>query len=384
MDLDRFRNLQPQRVHLHPRFNLLLGSNGQGKTNFLEAVGYLGTLRSFRAAGRNEMIRRGENMCRVSGEIVSGDIEKNLAFTLNRKERVQLVDNQKVSSPESYLRAVKTVHFIPEDVNLVSGPPLWRRKVVDRSVFEVAPDYVTEYRRFLAALRQRNALIRKGCATREEMSGWNEILANTGAVLVKRRWDLLQALKPKMEELGDNFGLGKGLHLAYIPSFDLFTAGKGFRSERPLVDFSVFSGIKRNEIRTGILESLKSESGKEAKAGHTLIGPHRDNIYFLMGEPGTVTDLARYGSQGQKRSAILAFKMSQAMVLAEVYGEWPIVILDDVASELDDQRRKTLGSLVQKMEAQFFISTTGEEYMFLPAGEGNIWKVSDGLLEQFS
>jgi DNA replication and repair protein RecF len=381
VELDRFRNLQRQKVPLHPRFNLLLGPNGQGKTNFLEAVGYLGTLRSFRTAGRNEMIRSGENMCRVSGEIVSGNLVKNLAFALDRKGRVQFVDDQKISSPEKYLQTVKAVHFIPEDVSLVGGSPSWRRKVVDRSVFEIVPDYVHEYRRYLAALRQRNALLRRGRVSAAEMNGWNKALADTGAVLVRRRWRLLLAVNPRMAELGQKLGLGKGLRLTYFPSFRTGPAGKESCVPGPPVDIERMMETGRGDTRDRLLESLARESEKEKKAGHSLIGPHRDHIQFHAGEPGRDVDLARYGSQGQKRSAVLAFKMSLAGVLAEFRGEWPLVILDDVASELDDQRRKALGDLVRGMQAQFFISTTGQEYMFLPAGEGKIWKVNGGLLE---
>jgi len=370
VELDRFRNLQRQKVLLHPRFNLLLGPNGQGKTNFLEAVGYLGTLRSFRAAGRNEMIRSGDSMCRVSGEVVSGNLVKNLAFTLNRKGRVQFMDNQKIPSPESYLQAFKIVHFIPEDVNLVSGSPSWRRKVVDRSVFEVVPEYVTEYRRYLAALRHRNALLRGRRASEDEMTGWNRTLADAGSVLVRRRVELLLAVNPGMMELGQKLGLGTGLHLNYTSSF--------------CSDPGVLGKTGSGDIRDLLLASLARESEREKRAGHTLVGPHRDGIQFHIGEPGASVDLARYGSQGQKRSAVLAFKMSLAGELARVRGEWPLVILDDVASELDDERRMALGDMVRRTEAQFFISTTGQEYMFLPAGEGMIWKVNDGLLEPFS
>jgi DNA replication and repair protein RecF len=104
---------------------------------------------------------------------------------------------------------------------------------------------------------------------------------------------------------------------------------------------------------------------------------------FRLGESGQPTDLARYGSQGQKRSAVLAFKLALAATYHEVHGSWPMVILDDVASELDETRRKALGELVVEMEAQFLISTTGEEYMFLPAGEGKIWTVEQGSLKPF-
>jgi DNA replication and repair protein RecF len=391
---DRFRNLDNQVVELHPRFNLLLGRNGQGKTNFLEAVGYLGTLRSFRSGGRTEMIRHNETSGRVSGAVSSGGIERAIAFTLTGKGRQQFIDDKKIASPEQYLQALKVVHFIPEDVSLVGGSPSWRRKVVDRSVFEIVPDYVREYRRYLSTLRQRNALLRSGGGQGGELEGWDEGLATAGAILVRRRLDLIHTLNPRMEQLGCRLGLGPGLGLAYSSgcSFPLATReeglarGAGAQPNRPGEQRQPGheAGSPADPIARGIREELARVGPREARLGHTLAGPHRDNILFRLGEPGQPTDLARFGSQGQKRSAVLAFKLALAAACQEVHGSWPLVILDDVASELDETRRRALGELVVEMKAQFLISTTGEEYMFLPAGQGKIWTVEQGSLRPFT
>jgi len=383
VDLDHFRNLERQKVELHPRYNLLLGRNGQGKTNFLEAVGYLGSLRSFRAAGRGEMIAHRESMCRVSGSVASGGMERALAFALTRKGRTQFLDDQKVNSPEEYLQALKIVHFIPEDVGLVGGSPSWRRRVIDRSVFEVTPHYVSEYRRYLLVLRQRNALLRKGGASTAELKSWNNALASSGAVLVERRQQLIKNVTPVMEELGDRLGLGEGLGLEYIASHGRGGAGEQLR-DPPAEEGSPMEGPPRDNGSTerSILESLSGLAEKEARSGHTLAGPHRDNIIFTLGKESARVDLARYGSQGQKRSAVLAFKLALAVIFHNTTGTWPLILLDDVASELDETRRKALGNIIRETRAQFFISTTGEEYMFLPAEEGNIWMVEEGRLNQ--
>ena len=308
MDLDRFRNLQQQRIQLHPRYNLLLGQNGQGKTNFLEAVGYLGSLRSIRAAGRSEMIRHGESMCRVSGSVAAEGLERPLAFALTRRGRTQFLDDKKVHSPEEYLQALKIVHFIPEDVGLVGGSPAWRRKVLDRSVFEVTPRYVSEYRKYLLVLRQRNALLRRGRASDAEIRSWNQALASAGAILVERRLQLIKTLNPVMEEMGARLGLGGGLGLTYISSFR--TEDRGGDADKPGAVKDNFAGEPtpdNGSIKQRILESLAGLAEREARSGHTLAGPHRDNIIFILGTEGINTDLARYGSQGQKRSAVLAF-----------------------------------------------------------------------------
>ena len=134
-------------------------------------------------------------------------------------------------------------------------------------------------------------------------------------------------------------------------------------------------------IERSILESLVELTDREVRNGHTLAGPHRDNIIFTLGQGDLNVNLARYGSQGQKRSAVLAFKLALAVIFHRTTGMWPLILLDDVASELDETRRKALGNIIRETRAQFFISTTGEEYMFLPAEDGKIWMVEEGQLK---
>lgn len=381
VELDRFRNLQKQKVQLHPRYNLLLGRNGQGKTNLLEAIGYLGSLRSFRAAGRGEMIKHHEKLCRVSGSVVSGSLVRVLTFALTHKGRTQFLDDKMVSSPEEYLQALKIVHFIPEDVGLVGGSPSWRRKVIDRAVFEITPQYVTEYRKYLLILRQRNALLRKGTTSAPELDSWNRSLASSGAVLVWRRQDLIEKLNPIMENLGEQLGLGEGLGLQYAASHRLSETEKKSPGAAPDNDTKIMDRVSDSSSHEhGILERLYDLAEREAKSGHTLVGPHRDNIIFTLGKGDLKTDLARYGSQGQKRSGVLAFKLALAVNFQKTTGMWPLILLDDVASELDAARRKALGNIIRGTDAQFFISTTGEEYMFLPAEEGSVWTVDEGRM----
>ena len=367
-DLDRFRNLERQKVTLHPRYNLFVGRNGQGKTNFLEAIGFLGTLKSIRSASRNDMIRHGADMCRVTGEAESSGMTRTLSFALTGKGRVQHLDDKKVSSPEEYLRAIGVVGFIPEDVGLVSGSPSWRRKTLDRAVFEVAPGYVRDYRRYLAVLRHRNAFLRSRVHDDVQWESWTRGLAENGAVLVGKRLELIRRLNPLMEELGRELGLDGGVAFRYRAGYRQADADAGMES----ISASIHAGSR--EVRE-----------KERRAGHTLLGPHRDNIVFVIarGDEGEL-EMGRYGSQGQKRAAVLAFKLSLARVIAESRGMCPLVMLDDVASELDDSRRRALGAIIRDTEAQFLVTTTTEEPTFLNRDDGYVFRVEAGRINRLS
>jgi len=368
VELDCFRNLGKQRVELHPRYNLLVGDNGQGKTNFLEAISFLGTLKSFRSSTRREMIRQGSETCRTSGRVLSRGTYHDMSFALTGNGRTQYLDGQSIRSPEDYLAALRVSSFIPEDVGLVSGTPSWRRKVVDRSVFETKPQYVAEYRRYLSALRQRNALLRQGRFSNEEIESWNRALAATGSVLARRRWDLLLKVNRVLTETGRSLGLTGSLALGYAASF----------LEKGHVTYERMMEMKPGEILDALLSALESAAARERKAGHTITGPHRDNIIFTFDGD----DMGKFASQGQKRTAVLALKLALASIVNRETGNFPLILLDDVASELDVTRRKSLGQLISKMDAQFFVTTTSEEPSFLNRKEGFVFKVENGGLER--
>jgi len=258
------------------------------------------------------------------------------------------------------------VSFIPEDVGLVSGPPSWRRRIVDRSVFEVWPEYVRDYRQYLRALRQRNSLLRNGNFSVEEMESWNRSLAECGGTLVRKRTLLLSRVNPVMGEVGSFLGLESGIHLAYQSSF------------KNTDDLPGDLAGSSSELSEAILRKLKETQNREKEIGHTVVGPHRDNIVFANEEG----DMGRYSSQGQKRGAVLSFKLALARVVRDVRDVWPLVLLDDVSSELDATKREALGGLVRRMDAQFIISTTAEEPQFLDRQDGYVFRVEKGLLKQ--
>ncbi|UCF30923.1 MAG: DNA replication and repair protein RecF [bacterium] len=372
-ELDRFRNIEKRRVSLHPRYNLFVGGNGQGKTNFLEGIGYLGTLKSFRSAARSDMVRYGSNMCRVAAEMTAEGITRDISFVLSQRGRSQYLDERRIASPEQYLSKVGVVSFIPEDVGLVSGPPSLRRRAVDRAVFDREGGYVADYRRYLKVLRHRNALLRRGGrADRNELASWTRSLVRDGAVILVRRLHLIRDLSGYLATFGGVLGLTGGVALRYVPSFDSYCeTGSGFDQGDP-------AGMQPSEVEGLLLEGILGAGDRELEAGHSLVGPHRDNVLFTL----EGRDMAGYASQGQKRAAVLAFKLALARVISDGRGSSPVILLDDVASELDGERQEALGLLVKDMDAQFLITTTSENPGFLDRQNGFIFSVNGGRIER--
>ncbi len=306
------------------------------------------------------MIEHGADMCRVTGRFENTLTGWTASFSLAHDSRDQFLDEKKIPSPDEYLRWSGIVSFIPEDVGLVSGSPSSRRKAIDRAIFQKTDGYAAEYRKFLRVLRNRNALLRNPGASKEEWKSWTRSLSGAASVIIKHRVGLLSEINPHMERIGKELGLDGKLSLDYLPTFCLE------------------SNASKEDITEALDKGFMDAKTRDMEACHTTVGPHRDDISFFLGGQS----LARYGSQGQKRAAVLAFKLSVAKTLKDKRGSYPLVLLDDVASELDETRRRALGSLITEIDAQFVVTTTGDDYMFLSDRKGCVMTVKDGKIEK--
>ncbi len=306
------------------------------------------------------MIEHDADMCRVAGRFENGQTGWTASFSLAHDGRTQFLDEKRIPSPDKYLGWSGIVSFIPEDVALVSGSPSSRRKAVDRAIFQKTDGYAVEYRKFLRVLRNRNALLRNPRASHEEWKSWTRSLSGAASLIVRHRVRLLSEISPHMERIGKDLGLDGKLTLDYQPSFRLE------------------NNASKEDVTEALYEGFLIAKKRDMDARHTTVGPHRDDICFVLGGQS----LARYGSQGQKRTAILTFKLSIAQVLKDTRGTYPLVLLDDVASELDETKRRALGTLISEIDAQFVVTTTGDDYMFLSDRKGYVMKVEDGKIEK--
>jgi DNA replication and repair protein RecF len=332
-----FRNLVDLELLPGARFNVIAGDNGQGKSNLLEAIDYLGSLGSFRGAGSSDMIARGKDRAEL-GATVHGDlVPRQYRVRLSQSGPRELaIDGKRPRTRASYLCAIQTVLFHPGDLQLTTGAPELRRALLDRVLERFDPTYAATLAVYERALRSRNRLLRADPPDRRAIAAYHEVLASAGTVIGLAREQLVSEL---------------GLLVT-----DAFTAISG-EPRRLGLRYEPRVEPELNALRTALEASFE----KDLARGFTAEGPHADDLAFSL--DGVLAK--RYGSQGQHRAMVLAVKVAELHELSRRVGKVPILLLDDVSSELDKTRSRRLFALLAELGGQVFLTTTQPELILL-------------------
>jgi DNA replication and repair protein RecF len=358
----RFRNLGEVTLEPGPRATVLVGENGQGKTNTLEALYWVGTLRPLRATRLSELVQFGHSQegteVRATFQLAGGPRE--FAVRLVSGERSVEVDGKRVSSLDDYVGSVVVVAFTPDDLVLVKGAPEERRRFLDRAVFGRFPAYLGESRDYVRALKSRNRLLRER-APAGVREAFDLQLARLGARLWRRRLTVIDELVPHVERAFEAVGrLPVPLRLSYrAAAVEL----------DPALDERALTGL----LAKGLEDRLPLDHDR----GFTSVGPHADDLAIHLGErPARL-----YGSQGQQRACVLALKIGEIENLHAQLGRYPLLLLDDVSSELDPDRNRYLMEYLRSLDAQVILTTTDAGLVRAAAGEdAMLYRVRAGEL----
>ena len=347
-----FRNYPRLDVDFAPGFHLLLGGNAQGKTNILEAIYLLATLRSFRGVGSAQMIRHGQKGYFVGAKIVS-QAEHEIKMFWSAAERKLTLDSQPVRKMNDYLGTLRAVVFCTEDLQLIKGTARLRRRFLDLLLVQTHPIYLPLLQRYAAALRSRNALLKQRAIDEAALESFSRELIQVGNQLVQFRHELLPKISPLAREAYARISQGaEELSLEYQPA------------------------IKRDFA----LELAQSRA-RERAFRSTIVGPHRDELQLLVAGKSA----AKFASEGQKRSIAIALKMTQAEFLSSVHGAPPILLIDDVMGELDEKRRAGFLPLLNRIHharSQVFMTCTEENWPRELGRDLQRWEVAGGTLKK--
>lgn len=381
LELLDFRNLQPTRAEFDPAFNLIAGENGQGKTNLLEAVYLLVCQRSFRATRLAELVRFGSERGVVRGVLEQGGVEHQVQVGIDARGRHTELDGKAVRSLTHWPSALTAVLFTTDDLAAPRGSPADRRRLLDQAVAAVWSAYAELLRRYTRALRSRNRLLR------EQPPGLDALLealepplAALGAKIVIARQRLLAQLLPRVHASFARIVGSPPAHqveLVYVdssrehPSLDELSAesAAGPRELRPP------DPAESEPLAERFVAVWRRDRGRDRARGVTSRGPHADDLDLrLDGRP-----LRQHASQGQLRAFVLAFKVAQILDLHARSGEYPLLLLDDVSSELDAARNRFLHEFLAEIRCQLLLTTARPE--LVPGfAEGARFEVVAGMV----
>ena len=373
--LAHFRNYAEAELQPDPALNLVVGPNAQGKTNLLEAIWVLGGARSPRVADQGQLVRFGAEraVVRATLRLDATDSLRELRLELRRGGGRSFYLNEKaVHKHADILGTLALLWFSPDEVDVVRGGPSHRRRFLDLTLAQADPLYREALLRYTRVVQHRNRLLRLRARKEEPpaplLDTWDEQLAGAGADLMARRLALLQELQPAAAGVYQAMAEGDGpLSLRYLSA----------------VGPSPPDGPDAVALRERLLGRIRAMRAAELARGVTLVGPHRDDVAICLGS----MDLRHFGSRGQQRTAAVALFVAAWRWMRARMGEAPVLLLDDVGSELDDRRRRRLLEVVPP-EAQVFITAT--EADLFPASGGmpqrslKVWRVSAGRLELVS
>lgn len=366
LKLKHFRNYKSLDIKFSKNFNIIYGDNAQGKTNILEAIFLCSSGRSHRTSKDLDLLKLDEKGYTILVDFIKEEQESSIEveFKLEEKKKIRInqIPIKKIGNLMGHLNAVI---FSPEDLLIIKEGPSERRRFIDITLSQIKPTYFYDLQQYLKILYQRNSLLReiqKRRSLMDTLDIWNQNLVTTGSRIIKVRNDFVKRLNRFVEVNHSKLTDGKEkLELKYAPFI-------------PCEDCHDLKAIEASFQR-----SLEQSVQKEIFKGSTLTGPQRDDYEIYLNE----INLKQFGSQGQQRTAVLAIKLSEVDLMREETGEYPVILLDDVMSELDKNRQNYL--LENLKEIQTFITSTDIDYL---EDQGNmekkIIKIKTGKIMELS
>jgi DNA replication and repair protein RecF len=350
LTLQEFRNYASLHQQFSPSLNVLVGPNAQGKSNLLEAVYLLATSKSMRGSKDVELIRWDRPAAVVTGEVLrekANDLDLEVA--LSRTEKKSLVVNTvRVTRAMDFIGQLKAVSFSVSDLEVVRGEPSRRRRFLDLEISQLSPSYCHSLAYYRKVLEQRNRLLKMArdrsmrASIIDTLESWNEQLVTYGSKLVERRAQFLKKLQEFAQPIhGVMTDQVERLTVLYQPSFKAPEELEG--------------------IQEAYREAMRQVREEELRRQVSLVGPHRDDLVFLVNG----RDIRTFGSQGQQRTVALSVKLAEVELMRDLTGESPVCLLDDVFSELDARRRAHIFDITLD-SCQTFLSTTDVELLPAP------------------
>ena len=365
LQLQNFRNYESVQLEFTDGVHVFIGENAQGKTNLMESIYALAMTKSHRTTNDKELIGWNKEFATIKGTVEKTATKTNLELQFSKKGKIAKVNYLEQKRLSSYLGNLNVILFAPENLTLVKGSPQNRRKFVDMELGQMSSLYLYDLVEYNRVLKQRNTYLKQLAIKKKQPDEYlevlSEMLSELASKIVFHRLDFMKQLEALAIPIHDQLSLGR----------EKFSVS--YHATIPLED-----GLTASQMKEIYMNQFKKNQTREADQATTLIGPHRDDLIFYLNEVPVQT----YGSQGQQRSTVLSLKLAEIELMKLSTGEYPLLLLDDVLSELDDDRQTHLIKAIEN-KVQTFITTTSldgikqqfiNEPVVIPIEKGTILK----------
>lgn len=337
-----FRNYSHTELLLNSNINIFFGNNAQGKTNLLESIYFLSFTKSHRSFIDNSLIKKDENMLKITGILKSKDIfDTKLEITLEKDKKNIYVDGDIYKKVSDYITKMNIIIFYPEDLDIIKGSPNIRRRYLNSEISQYDNNYLLELNKFRKIQKMRNDYLKKinsiNNYDKQYFSIINDYFLNSSINIYLSRNDFIFEINKIVENIFYDLTGLNGFQVKYKNSLGIDN----------------FNGYSKDEIKEKFSEKLDHSFEFDLRVGSSLIGPHKDELEFFLND----LNLKFYGSQGQQRLAILSIKLAELEILKKYKSDTPILLLDDVFSELDDEKKNRLLKYINQ-DIQTIITTT--------------------------
>ncbi|MCA9507145.1 MAG: DNA replication and repair protein RecF [Myxococcales bacterium] len=355
-----FRNLKEVHLSFSPKINIIVGNNGHGKTNTLEAIAIACSLRPMQSLNNLDLINKDKENSHITAAI-QGTYESLLKIDIFARGKKASLNEKTIRSSRQLHEQTPLVSFIPHELNMISGSSSLRRKALDQAASTLFFDHINALRAYEKLLTHRNRLLKEWPLDHESLKSFTKLFISEGARIINYRLKTIEQLEPYfIEQTSKILGAHEHCSLSY------------HAQEHALEKYSLA------DINELLLTYYQALSSQEINRRVSLFGPHLDNLVFSINE----MNAQKCASRGQTRALVIAFKLAQMMAIFHIRGCAPIIILDDIVSELDAEKRRNLISLIAHFNSQAFFSATDMQSFSEHLPKAHCFKVNEGLVEK--
>jgi len=361
--LVNFRNYKNLNINFQKNINIIIGDNAQGKTNILESIYTLALTKSYRTTNDSNLIRINQEKFIIIGEIKDGSIFKKLSLELHKSNKVVKINDNIINKISDYIGNLYVILSSPDDLQMIKGSPTERRNFLNIEISQLSSNYIKKYNEFNKILKMRNDYLKLLFTNNIGDYAYLEVLTNN---LIDREIDIYMERKNFIDKVNKNLT-------------DIYKDIANIKDLKIIYETNVeFNDFNTQDIKRVLTEKYKKNQQREIAMGMTLYGPHRDDFTFKIND----NDIKIFGSQGQQKLAFIALKFAEIPIFEEKTGTKPIILLDDIFSELDKTKKNKLIQYINNDYQVIITSNDTKDISKKILKDSNIYKIKDGKITE--